>query len=141
MNASSRIFARPRRWTRPLRFHLSVIVVALVVAIAAVLIVFNFQQGRRAALASAAREMRIFSDRIVDRYRAIFGSAALMVEVASSSAIERRPNPEDLANLGRFLQQILHSSQYVDSAYVGYPTGVFVDSVSISNDDQWRTVL
>jgi adenylate cyclase len=130
-----------RIWTKPLRFHLSVIVAALLVGIASVLIVLNHIEGRQAALAFATQEMKINSDRILDRYRAVFGGAALLVEVASGSRMVRRPEKEDQAALGRFLQQVLRNSEYIDSAYVGYPTGAFVDAVSLTNDPQWRTAL
>src|SRR6516165_4397831 len=99
-----------RIWTKPLRFHLSVIVAALLVGIASVLIVLNHIEGRQAALAFATQEMKINSDRILDRYRAVFGGAALLVEVASGSRMVRRPEKEDQAALGRFLQQVLRNS-------------------------------
>jgi adenylate cyclase len=141
LSANNQADDRPNAWTRPLRFHLSVIVALLLIAIAAVLIAVNYYHARQVALASASREMRIHSDRIVDRYRAVFGSAAAMVDVVSSSQIERRPEVEDQATFARFLQQTLLSSQYVDSAYVGYPTGAFVDAVSIANNPLWRAAL
>jgi adenylate cyclase len=131
----------PGTWTQPLRLHLSVIVGALVIAVSCALIGLNYLRGRQAALEYATREMRIYADRIVDRYRVVFGSAALLVEVASGSRMVRRPEEEDQATLGRFLQQILGSSEYIDSAYVGYPSGAFVDAVSIKNNPLWRTVL
>jgi adenylate cyclase len=111
----------PASWTRPLRFHLSIIVVTLLIVTSAFLIGLNFYQGRRAALASASQEMRIFSDRIVDRYRTVFGSAALMVDVASGSEVVRRPEAEDQATLGRFLQRLLRSSEYIDGAMLDTP--------------------
>jgi adenylate cyclase len=128
-------------WTRPLRSHLSLIVIALLIATSAVLIGLNFRQGRRAALASASREMRIYSERVVDRYRSVFGSAALAVDIASSSEVERHPEVEDQATLGHFLQQLLRSSDYIDGAYIGYPTGAFVHAVNIRNNLLWRSAL
>ncbi|SDR33448.1 adenylate cyclase [Rhizobiales bacterium GAS113] len=129
------------RWVRPLRFHLSVIVVTLLVAIAAALIGLNFYQGRKAAIASAGQEMRIFSERIVERYRAVFGAAALTVDLASGAEIVRRPEADDQARLGRFLQRVLRSSEYVDSAYVGYPSGAFVQAISLKNNPLWARAL
>ncbi|SEC26760.1 adenylate cyclase [Rhizobiales bacterium GAS188] len=113
----------------------------LLIATSAVLIGLNFYQGRRVALASASQEMRIFSERIVDRYRIVFGSAALAVEVASSSEVVRRPETEDQATLGRFLQRLLRSSEYIDGAYVGYPTGAFVHVVNVKKNPLWRAAL
>jgi adenylate cyclase len=118
-----------------------VIVAALLIATSTVLIGLNFRQGRRAAVASAIREMGIYSERIVDRYRTVFGSAALAVEVASSSEIVRRPEVEDEATLGRFLQELLRSSEYIDGVYVGYPTGAFVHVVNLKNNPLWRAAL
>jgi len=85
--------------------------------------------------------MQIFSDRIVDRYRNVFGSAALVIDVASGSEVVRRPETEDQGNLGRFLQRLLLSSEYIDGAYVGYPTGAFVHAINIKNSPLWRTAL
>jgi adenylate cyclase len=128
-------------WTRSLRFHLSVVVVALLTATSAILIGSHYHEGRRAALAAARQQMRLFSDRIVDRYRTVFGSAAVVIDVASGSQIVRRPEPEDEASVGQFLQRLLRSSEYVDGAYVGYPTGAFVHAVNIKNNPKWRAAL
>ena len=128
-------------WNRPLRFYLSVIVAALLIATSMALIGLNFRQGRRAAVASAIREMGIYSERIVDRYRTVFGSAALAVQVASSSEIVRHPEVEDEATLGRFLQELLRGSEYIDGVYVGYPTGAFVHVVNLKNNPLWQAAL
>jgi adenylate cyclase len=120
---------------------LSLVVVALLVSIAFILVGFNFHQGRLAALSAARQEMRILSDRILDRYRSVFGGAAALVDLASASDIVRRPQVEDQATLGRFLQHMLSSSDSIDSAYAGYPSGRFVQAVSIVNDPSWALAL
>jgi adenylate cyclase len=130
----------PRRWSKPLRFHLSLIVVGLLVIVSAILIGFNFERSRQAAIVAASREMTTHSFRVRDRYRALFYSAAEAIGLASTldlggdaDAVSARALP--------FLAQVLRSSDYFDSAYVGFPSGGFLDVVSLENNPQWSLAL
>ena len=135
---ASATVARPRRWSRPLRFHLSVIVVALLVIVSAILIGFNFQRSRQAALDGAAREMTAQARLVRERYRGLFRSAREAVDLAATLDLA---GDTDAARVLPFLEQMLRSSDYFDSAYVGFPSGAFLDVVSIENDPRWAAVL
>jgi adenylate cyclase len=48
---------------------------------------------------------------------------------------------EDEATPGRFLRELLRSSEYIDGVYVGYPTGAFVHVVNLENNRLWQAAL
>src|SRR5690606_31988272 len=76
--------ARPQpRWAKPLRVHLSVIIVMLLVAISVPLIWLTYQEGRQAALASAEQQMRLLSRNTIDLYASVFHDGNAVVAMGS----------------------------------------------------------
>lgn len=55
------------RWAQPLRFHLSIIIVALLVSISVPLMLLTYRQGRSEALSAAEQQMTLLGQRAVDR--------------------------------------------------------------------------
>lgn len=127
--------------SRSLRFHLTLFVVALLVTVSAALIAFNYDRARQASLDAATREIRLLSHLIVDRYRAVFASVSVAVDLASAVEIAGAGEIAELERLLPFLRRILESSEYTDSAYVGFGNGVFLDAVSIKNNPRWQSAL
>ncbi|MGB3388085.1 MAG: hypothetical protein WBA88_08920, partial [Pseudaminobacter sp.] len=61
-----------QRWAQPLRVHLSLVIVALLVTISVPLMWLTYQQGRNEALSAAEQRMTLLGQRVVDRYRGLF---------------------------------------------------------------------
>ena len=59
-------------WAKPLRVHLSVIIVMLLLAISVPLMLLTFHEGRQEALASAGQQMRLLSRATIDLYDNVF---------------------------------------------------------------------
>jgi adenylate cyclase len=132
--------ARPR-WERPLRVLLALVMTLLLVGTSAVLIGLDYSRGRAAALAEAEDRMRIFSDRLVDRYRILFGDTVALVRFTSASDVFQRPPPDRLAAKIEVLRQAVVDSPHIDGAYAGYADGTFVHVVRLSGNDAWRRTL
>ena len=74
--------SREFRWAQTLRVHLSVIIVALLVAISAPLMWLTFMQGRTEAFSAAEQEMKLLSQHTLDRYRSLFGDGYSVAKMA-----------------------------------------------------------
>src|SRR4051794_25584188 len=62
-------------WTGPLKVHLGLLISLLLIGVAVPLIWVAYDRGRMAAVGAAQEKMRLLTDRIVDRYQMVFGSA------------------------------------------------------------------
>jgi adenylate cyclase len=128
-------------WTRPLRVHLSLVMVALLVAVAATLIGLDFRRGRAAALLDAEEEMRVFSGRLVERYGILFADTIAVANLAAVSDIFAKPPPDSLASKTEFLRTAIATSPHIGGAYLGYPDGSFVQVVNLADDPRWGYML
>jgi adenylate cyclase len=127
---------------RPLRFYLSLFVVTLLVVVSTILIGFNFHRSREAALDAAAHEMRTHAYRMLDRYRAMIRSASEAIDLASKVTVVNTAGPVDFERVAPgFLKQALDASEYIDSVYVGFSTGAFIDVVNLENNPAWQQAL
>jgi adenylate cyclase len=138
--AAAREEPRPG-WMGPLRVLLAAVMTLLLVTTSAVLIGLDYSRGRAAAVAQAEHRMRVFSDRLVDRYRILFGDTAGLVRIASVSDVFRRPPPDRLAAKVDLLREAVSDSPHVDGAYAGYPDGAFIHVVRLTGNDAWRRML
>ena len=68
--------AQQSRLTQPLRIHLSVVIVLLLIGISVPLIWLSYEQGTRSAVDAATRQMRLLSRHTIDRYRSLFLTAS-----------------------------------------------------------------
>ena len=129
------------RWARPLRLHLSVVIVILLVAISVPLMWLTYQQGTRSAIAAGDQQMRLLSRHAIDRYRSIFSDGYSAIAMTSVSEALLKAPPADQQAKTDFLIKALSGSSYIDGIYVGYPTGDFVQAVNVARNPKWREAL
>ena len=127
--------------TRPLRFHLSLIVVLLLVVVSLALVGINYARGRDAALAAADERMQLLADRVLARFEGSFRQATAFVVQASSLDLFATPPPEQLDGKVRFLWAALAMTPDLDTAYVGYPNGTFILAANLTNSPAWRNAV
>jgi adenylate cyclase len=115
--------------------------VGLLASVAATLIAFHYQRGRAAAIDDAAEDMRIFTERLVERFQIVFADTVSLVRFASNSEAFVAAPPDQLEAKVRFLQPAITASAHIDGAYVGYPNGAFLHVVDLADSEAWRSVL
>jgi class 3 adenylate cyclase len=95
-------------WAGPLKVHLSLLIITLLIGVALPLIWLGYERGHSAAVAAAEQEMRLLTDRTVDRYRIVFGNAAPIVSMAAASEAFVKPPPAmgDTVNVASRLEGI-----------------------------------
>ncbi|WP_394891589.1 adenylate/guanylate cyclase domain-containing protein [Mesorhizobium sp. AaZ16] len=132
--------ARPT-WSRPLQSLLGVTMVSLIILVSLALVGFDYYRARNSAIDDAKAEMRIFTDRLVDRFNVLSGETVSFVGVISSVANALLvPPPERLDDKIALLREFINRSEPVDGAYAGYPDGSFFHLINLKNEG-WRTAL
>lgn len=131
----------PRHWAGPLKLHLSLLIILLLLAVALPLIWMAHQRGQAAAKMAANEKMQLLTERTGDRFRIVFGDAAPLVAMTALSDAFARPPPAELAAKTRLLVKGLASSPHLDGLYMGYGDGSFIHAVSLDNDKTWRQLL
>ncbi|MBX3581208.1 MAG: adenylate/guanylate cyclase domain-containing protein [Rhizobiaceae bacterium] len=129
------------RWSRPLRVHLSFIIVLLLLALSVPLMWITFQEGRQAALASAEQQMRLLSRNTVDLFSSAFRDGystitvgAVLPSLAADPAFHMDAKRE-------FFVRTLKGSPHLDAVYVGYPDGAFVHIIRVARSERWRDAV
>ena len=128
-------------WARPLRLHLSIIIVVLLVSISVPLMWRTYEQGTQSAVETARREMGMLSQHTIDRYRSIFTDGLAAVSLTSVTEEFLAPPPAGVNAKTEFLLKALTGSPYVDGIYVGYPTGEFIHAVNVGANPAWAKAL
>jgi len=128
-------------WSRPLRLHLSVVIVILLLSIALPLMWLTYQQGTRSAVTAADQQMLLLSRHAIDRYRGVFGDGLSAITLLSATEAFLTEPPADLEAKTDLLVKALAGSPYIDGIYAGYPSGGFVHAVSIVSDPAWAAVI
>lgn len=131
----------PRHWAGPLKLHLSLLIILLLLAVALPLIWMAHQRGEAAARMAANEKMQLLSERTGDRFRIVFGDAVPLIAMTALSDAFARPPPAELAAKTRLLVKGLASSPHLDGLYLGYGDGSFIHAVSLDNDKTWRQLL
>lgn len=133
----------PKRasWAGPLKLHLSLLIILLLLGVALPLIWMAQQHGETAAESAAGDKMQLLTERTSDRFRVVFGDAVPLVSMAAISDAFANPPPSDLPAKARLLLKGLAGSPNLDGVYVGYGDGSFIHAVSLDNDKTWRKVL
>lgn len=131
----------PAAWAGPLKLHLSLLIILLLLGVALPLIWMSHQRGQAAAELAANDKMQLLTERSADRFRIVFGDAVPLVSMAALSDTLAKPPPADLAAKTRLLVKALSGSPHLDGLYVGYGDGAFIHLVSLDNDKTWRKVL
>ena len=134
--------ARPQpRWAKPLRVHLSVIIVMLLVAISVPLIWLTYQEGRQAALASAEQQMRLLSRNTIDLYASVFHDGNAVVAMGSVLPSLTAEPPAYLDAKREYFIRVLKSSPHLDAVYVGYPSGAFFQVMRATHSPRWHAAV
>lgn len=134
-------FPKRASWAGPLKLHLSLLIILLLLGVALPLIWMAHQRGESAAETAADEKMQLLSERTTDRFRIVFGDAVPLLSMAAISDAFASPPPADLPAKTRLLLEGLAGSPNLDGLYVGYGDGSFIHVVSLDNDKTWRKVL
>jgi len=130
-----------RLWTRPLRVHLGVIFVGLLLLVTLPQIWITYSRGHKAADEAIDAEMAVLSERIVDHYHLTFADKLAMVQVGAALESLQTPPPSDLDEKRSFMFEVVELSQALDGLFAGYPDGRFIRIVSLREGSQWRAPL
>jgi adenylate cyclase len=115
--------------------------VLLIVLVSAALVVLNYQRARSAAIDNAKADIRVFSDRLVDRFNVLSGQTVAFVGVITSVANAfLAPPPQRLDDKIAALREFIARAAQVDGVYAGYPDGSFFHAVNLKTEG-WREAL
>lgn len=126
------------RWSRPLRVHLSFIIVLLLLALSLPLMWITFQEGRQAALASAGQQMRLLSRNTVDLFSSVFRDGYSTITVGAALPSLAADPGFHMDAKREFFVRTLKASPHLDAVYVGYPDGAFVHIIRVARSERWR---
>lgn len=133
--------ARRSVWSRPLRIHLSVVIVLLLVAIALPLIWLSYTQGVRLSATAATQQMRLLGGRAAERYQTVLGDGLSAASTLSASQAFRSHPPADLDAKTRLLMKALEASSFIDTIFAGYPDGSFIQMVAAAANARWAEAM
>ncbi|MEI2296669.1 adenylate/guanylate cyclase domain-containing protein [Ensifer sp. MJa1] len=122
------------QWSRPLRVHLSVLVVALLLMTAMPIIWMAFSQGREAAVLAGAKHMREMSFRLIEGYRNALEGGHEAVGLGSTVPQLISAPPADLMEKRQFFVEVLRSVSNATSIYAGYPDGSYLQLINTGRD-------
>lgn len=128
-------------WAKPLRVHLSVIIVLLLVAISIPLMWLTYQEGREAAMTSAQQQMRLLSRNTIDLYGSVFHDGNSVVTMGAVLPPLTAEPPADLDAKREYLFRALKGSPHIDAVYVGYPSGAFFQVMRATNSPRWHAAV
>lgn len=124
-------------WDRPLRVHLSVIIVALLAATSLPLMWLTYAQGTKSALEAAEQQMRLLGQQTIGHYESLFGDGYAIVSTGSVLPSLNAPPPEFVDAKKEFFLKAMQGSAHVDGVYVGYPDGSFVQGINVAANQHW----
>lgn len=128
-------------WNSSLRSLFSLVMVAMLIAVSAILVGLDYHRSRNAAIADAEANMRGFMSRLVDRLGVLSGDTTALVNLVSSVANSFLvPPPERMNDKVAVLREGITRSPHIDGVYVGYPNGAFFHVVDLKQI-AWRMAL
>jgi adenylate cyclase len=130
-----------RRWSRPLRLHLSIVIVILLMLIAGPLMWLSHEQGVRLSTAAATQQMRLLGRRAAERYETVLGDGFSAASTLAAALAFRSGVPDDLDAKTRLLRAALNGSSFIDSVYAGYPDGSFIQLVGVAGNPDWAKAM
>jgi adenylate cyclase len=128
------------RWSRPLRLHLGVLVVASLLFTTTPIILLAFWHGSQAAVGAGAQQMREMSLRLIETYRNTLQNGTEAVSLASSLPLLSSPPLADGGAKQRFLIEALRNVPDATSIYTGYPDGSYLQVINTSRRDIRQTL-
>ncbi len=115
--------------------------VSLLIVVSLTLVGLDYRRARNAAIEDTKASMRVFADRLVDRFGVLSGDTVTLVEIVASVANSLlTPPPERMDDKIAILREGMSKSPHIDGAYVGYPDGSFFHVVSLKASG-WRIAL
>ncbi|OAP40965.1 cyclase [Sinorhizobium glycinis] len=120
-------------WSKPLRLHLSVLVVALLLCTSTPIIWLAFSQGREAAVLSGEKQMREMSLRLIEGYRNTLEGGYEAVALASTLPQLGSPPPQDSEAKHAFFLEVLRNVPNATSVYGGYSDGSYLQVINTAS--------
>jgi adenylate cyclase len=130
----------PVRWSKPLRLHLGVLIVASLLCTSMPIIWMAFIDGREAAVSAGARQMREMSLRLIEGYRETLQGGTEAVALATTLPQLASPPPQDLRGKQDFFLEVLRSIPNATSIYSGYPDGSYLQVINTARRDVRQTL-
>ncbi|MCC4243950.1 adenylate/guanylate cyclase domain-containing protein [Stappia indica] len=126
-------------WVRPLRVHLSTVIVALLLGISLPLTWLAHDQGTRLSTSAASQRMSLLGQRVAAQYEAVFndGLTAVMLAAAADTLLDDPTG--DMDGKALFLDRALGSSAHIDGLFVGRADSSFLHGVG--DTAAWREAL
>ncbi len=128
------------RWSKPLRLHLGVLVVASLLCTTTPIILLAFWHGSQAAVGAGAQQMREMSLRLIETYRNTLEGGMEAVSLASSLPQLASPPQQEAGAKQQFLLQVLRNVPNATSIYTGYPDGSYLQVINTSRRDIRQTL-
>ncbi|OWV70707.1 cyclase [Rhizobium sp. R339] len=123
------------RWSKPLRVHLGVLVVASLICTSMPIIWMAFLQGSTAAVNAGAQQMREMSLRLVEGYRNTLRGGTEAMSLASTLPQLISPPSQDIKAKQELFLEILRNVPEATSVYTGYPDGSYLQVINTARKD------
>ncbi|MBX5012281.1 adenylate/guanylate cyclase domain-containing protein [Rhizobium lentis] len=128
------------RWSKPLRVHLGVLVVASLLCTSMPIIWMAFRQGSNAAVSAGAQQMREMSLRLIEGYRHTLEGGYEAVALASTLPQLVSPPPQDIKAKQELFLEVLRNVPEATSIYTGYPDGSYLQVINAGRRDVRQTL-
>lgn len=128
------------RWSKPLRLHLGVLVVASLLFTSMPIIRLAFSRGSDAAVSAGVQQMREMSLRLIEGYRNTLQGGMEAVALASTLPLLGSPPPQDIKAKQEFFLEVLRNVPNATSIYTGYPDGSYLQVINTQRRDISRTL-
>ena len=128
------------RWSKPLRLHLGVLVVASLLFTSTPIIWLAFSQGSDAAVNAGIQQMREMSSRLIEGYRNTLQGGTEAVALASTLPQLTSPPPQDIQAKQQFFLEVLRNVPNATSIYTGYPDGSYLQVINTGRRDIRQTL-
>ena len=125
-------------WSKPLRLHLGVLVVASLLCTSTPIIWLAFRHGSDAAIQAGARQMREMSLLLIEGYRNTLQGGMEAVAFASALPQLTSPPPQDIRAKQEFFLEVLRNVPNATSVYAGYPDGSYLQFINAERQDVRR---
>src|SRR5262249_25538376 len=123
------------RWSKPLRLHLGVLVVASLLCTSMPIIWLAFSRGSDAAVNAGVQQMREMSLRLIEGYRNTLQGGTEAVALASTLPQLVSPPPDNLQAKQEFFLEVLRNIPNATSIYTGYPDGSYLQVINTARND------
>ncbi|MEJ8571796.1 adenylate/guanylate cyclase domain-containing protein [Microbaculum marinum] len=124
-------------WTRPLRIHIGLVLVGILVATTVPDLWISYNRGHQAAYEAIDLEMESLAERLIDRYQIAFSDKLAMVQVGAALDAMRSSPPADLDAKRRFMFEVLELAPGLEGLFAGYPDGRFLRIVGLREGSPW----